>query len=983
MNSKHKLKRIKWGTLITISCLIGAIFLNTSAKSLTSAKISKKANNTCNDKKNDVDQIVMPAINIDYKTENGQVEFTIKVSNNANKNQKPKYWIFIANSIAVVSTNGGEQVNYIEGIIDNSNNIYENGKGIAALINETNTPEYTFNYNTPDDDFYTINVVAVYASGLDNDCLNGLKKDEAEKIAAAVINTGVAPECPTNSDGTGECTKPYYKVKSIYIDIENTKDGKVDIDGVDTFGDEINTLREAAEQAQENATKQSVDWNGITSEGATIAKNGTKFEIDSNKNKITIKNALSCNKSDVYKEIDNAYNYSEKNKKEYYYEKQETVSTTCKKTCKERVTVEYGPPVATKAGMCFEYKVKVSSKVACKTEFTGTMPKPETVCNIYPVCNAKAVVSTQAGPDEEFDSCIDKCDNGNYTQKCINKCYKEVYENVNNKKLSYETEKNVQTKFLSETPEGYEKTTNYFCSKDNDKLKKRDGPETDPTAVDNNFNDLYNAIRSGELYKAKDCKYIKMQNKTEDGKTSFEWNCKNTSNNYNTYSAYWYELGAYYFYNSTKAKQTVQSIAKNCSGELRTSTINPNKTTYVSYYIDKNGFKRARYRDGTNCDDTCYWTTDDDNDCWADKADRDNKYKKDLEDYINKKNECTAAASCSTSTATFTISANNVTETENNKSIFKASIDKNGKEQDISPAGLSPIIDKGGCYNSNQSSKDTYMTEWSFPGSWRNNKNGTISQTQPSTTNGWSQIPNYFCTSLNSNPVNSAWWNWAQNTKLASKENYEDKTLTYRNTTDITYNIKANTTDFGYFNWNISIQCFYAIPDATYTCTENCDDDCIGSNCDTGAELDYQARSVDNDDLFPDSSRKDETTGNKYIGFNWTSAANENTGDTIYEIKPAELLEDIQKNEVYTNDKLEYSFVLGRTQLNKLRGEEIADFTKGKFDKKNVGNSSVKKYSIWKYTSNIIRNSDYVGTYKINRNIFCNNWVDNSNCKTY
>ena len=29
----------------------------------------------------------------------------------------------------------------------------------------------------------------------------------------------------------------------------------------------------------------------------------------------------------------------------------------------------------------------------------------------------------QAGPTEEFESCVEKCDGGKYTSECNNKCY--------------------------------------------------------------------------------------------------------------------------------------------------------------------------------------------------------------------------------------------------------------------------------------------------------------------------------------------------------------------------------------------------------------------------------------------------------------------------------------------------------------------------------------------------------------------------------
>lgn len=50
MNKMHKSKRLKWGSLITICCLIGVALLSVNAKSLSKlpkAKVKKVANKSC------------------------------------------------------------------------------------------------------------------------------------------------------------------------------------------------------------------------------------------------------------------------------------------------------------------------------------------------------------------------------------------------------------------------------------------------------------------------------------------------------------------------------------------------------------------------------------------------------------------------------------------------------------------------------------------------------------------------------------------------------------------------------------------------------------------------------------------------------------------------------------------------------------------------------------------------------------------------
>ena len=139
------------------------------------------------------------------------------------------------------------------------------------------------------------------------------------------------------------------------------------------------------------------------------------------------------------------------NKKYYFYEKTYTPTTTryykyhygcktvtdkdnpvvCKVNCQEVVVVEYGPPVAVKAGLCFEYKVKVTSKVVCRPMSQIPEPKSyEGYCTPTPSCASKTSTANkltgthrQGGPDEEFDQCVQECDGGKYTDKCSLSCY--------------------------------------------------------------------------------------------------------------------------------------------------------------------------------------------------------------------------------------------------------------------------------------------------------------------------------------------------------------------------------------------------------------------------------------------------------------------------------------------------------------------------------------------------------------------------------
>ena len=79
--------------------------------------------------------------------------------------------------------------------------------------------------------------------------------------------------------------------------------------------------------------------------------------------------------------------------------------------------------------MCFEYKVRVTSRVSCNMT---TEPSKEycenSVCTPHPDCwHSGGSILTQAGPSEEFNSCIQSCDGGLYSKSCSTKCYNRVY----------------------------------------------------------------------------------------------------------------------------------------------------------------------------------------------------------------------------------------------------------------------------------------------------------------------------------------------------------------------------------------------------------------------------------------------------------------------------------------------------------------------------------------------------------------------------
>ena len=935
MNNKHKLKKIKWGMILTI-CLIGIIFLNTDAKSLNQSKTkASKMANKCTVLKNDDFNFTIELNLLNVGLENGLVRVNVKANNK--KYVGANFWLITYTNVTqkmTVETFSVEDTKY----------------GDYAMVSTTEVDAPIVSYS----------VIVVYKDGVSGGC-GATSEETARRIAKDYIDNGKFEDTKTDIENNFYVTKGRTEIIEGYAYApisENVSYSK--------------ELQEKINQAQQIRNKGKIS----KSSGYDTLPEGDPVEN-------TNIGDLFCDKNTVYKK-GQPY-YLNENKKTYTYS-ETTNENNCKKTCKETITVEYGPPVATKAGLCFEYKVKVQSKVACQTEWKGDdIPEPLPLCKVYPICNKSDQHFDQAGPDEEFDQCVNKCDGGKYSQNCINKCYKEVYENSTNKKITYNnTTENSNTKFLANiqqmqnTAEKYLKIDGEFC-KYSDEIQNQ-----------GNYEALVNAMRNNS-----NCGY-----KYKDNKIT--WSCATGTDN----NEDWQSLGRYYFSNDDIARKTLLSMANDCNGEPRT-------TGRYKYFIDRDGFKRAYLNNGKTCTQACTWKVEEGNEnigktCMLNMSDVEKDYKEKLDQYITARNACLAEASCSEESAEFTISVDNKVitkydgttpkEIKDKKTSFAASINNKNVTDVIT---ISPIIDSGGCYGDKDGDYD-YMTEWSFPGSWRNNKNGNVSQTEPANTNGWSQKKYNYCTPLNSGNVNANWWKWAQYEKLASKESYANSSLKYNGTIS-DYNITASTKNFGYFGWNINMKCFYAIFASGNCVGDNCDGNdgsntpkppCSGSNCSTSDDepkspTDYEVRSVDTKELFPESRTSEDSSGRKTttIGFNWTAKANENLGDKSYEIKPEELKENIQKQTddgtKYSNENLEYSFKLTRSNLNSLKKakDNLTDFGND-FEEYKIGKDGLKSYTIYAYHSKIIRDTKYVSEHDIKRTKFCNNW-DNGRCRTY
>ncbi len=105
--------------------------------------------------------------------------------------------------------------------------------------------------------------------------------------------------------------------------------------------------------------------------------------------------------------------------------------TYWKALCTETISIEYDDPKAVKAGAGFNYNAKLVINRTC-TPVKIAEPKYLPNCSYSVECwggPANHSGEAGAGPNEDFDNCINTCDGGTYTQNCIDSCYTKIYKN--------------------------------------------------------------------------------------------------------------------------------------------------------------------------------------------------------------------------------------------------------------------------------------------------------------------------------------------------------------------------------------------------------------------------------------------------------------------------------------------------------------------------------------------------------------------------
>lgn len=590
----------------------------------------------------------------------------------------------------------------------------------------------------------------------------------------------------------------------------------------------------------------------------------------------------------------------------YQYDGEEKIrddqANKCTKVCEEVVDVEYGPPQAAIAGFCIEYQVKVTSHVKCTTSIDVHAPNEGIVCVPTPNCVHKTYKSTQAGPSEDFDACIKKCDNGEYTEACSSKCYNQVYKNGVKENLADNTNKTGIVTFVS------------------------------------------NEIPSGGYY---------TREMTDNGyKIVWRSNSTRTSNKYKGFG-----VGTYaQWYIDNEYQRTVNDDERNGG----------------SYFADGSGFKR-KINGNTVCNGKCaYQNCGDDTYLTHERLQAD--YQENINRYNTIVNTCAAQATCTEKTAEFKIAAKVNGEWKSYP--LNAGTDKlvskndNNERTENSIKSGSTLLSYAGCYD-NGSQNNWYQAEWSFPGTWANNKTGEISYIDKSGDSTWHQTKNKFCLPLTLGNTNKEWWFYYMNMKSKTQtssnkgsyisDEYKKTHPEIANQTTppskdkIDWNIKAQTMDFGYFHWKFNINCFYA----TYS-----------QGNETKAD-NFTTRTIATNDMFPStdpddpSETRDSSQTGRTQGYNWTSAATiSDSKNPYYAVNPEVLISKIQTlgKKVYDEENegeyLEYEFRLTPEALRIIKkNNESTNHGNGNYTNWSDSFRYDSKKKIYIYTSELFRGS--------------------------
>lgn len=649
---------------------------------------------------------------------------------------------------------------------------------------------------------------------------------------------------------------------------------------------------------------------------------------------------------------------------------------TCGITCEEVIETDFGPPIASKAGMCFEYNVRVTSRSFCYVSKYPSPPTTPSVCVPVPTCvHTDASIGTAAGPNDDFDECIMNCDNGKYTNKCTKECYKKVYGN--SLKMSYQNK--IYNDLYATKTKGYTGNT-WSAITSYDKVGawyKQNFSESfiknGTWVVDSNG---FLRKKWGSTVCDADCSWSQCSD-----------SCPEYSSAEAANAAYQEAYASY-----VEAVKDCDKMKVTCSTSETTLAIG------VDLY-DKNSQPAGTMEFPS-----------------AEKSNTD-----------------------STGDSFPISSPSKVKNINNIINYFPSLTDTKSILLPKMPTINEQELGILGCYNANNDSIEIdaktfdstyvnlYRLTWGLPGTWINNKSGEISYkkngncgTEKGQSCSWRYMKNKFCLPNNTGRVNADWWNEYYNKILTNLNLITDDKSSLsidsvvekcggRKTNTIVnpktpYNIEKNnihatTRGFGQLGWNINVDCFYATNPAPLTPTDQ-STSTTSKECRTDSE--YRIRSIDLENVFPavdGSDTLDKSTYGRLPGHNWTKYSNPNATDPTYNnenyfkktSEPISYLEKIQSqsDKLYDGD-YEYMFNLSPKNIRNIRKDYVGS------NAKNTGFSNfierdfyIDNNGITRYFSRAIRNNEYYTTAHFQpesaklRGLSCNNMesYNSDNCE--
>ena len=643
-----------------------------------------------------------------------------------------------------------------------------------------------------------------------------------------------------------------------------------------------------------------------------------------------------------------------------------TNTNNCKVTCREDIEVNFSDPVATEAGLCFQYLIEIKSKVDCTAEYTAPMPTPRPACVESPVCTqANGHQSDMGGPNEDFDVCVKECDGGKYSQKCIDKCYEEVYESdEGNSKVSNNNSSNLPS-FMFD---------NFILPVENSYLTK--------------MSDSKGCITLSEMAAGQGTAeqiYNQQQNNPGGRYVNGSWVPDSSGCNPS--------LGQYYFSTVAKTAETLRALR----GQIYVYWIGMGPMQHW-YGAGSSGFLvRTNAIQGTTCLDSCYWTNNCGANTVATQAQSDREYQQALKEYNDAKAACESkAVECSNERTDYEIVVENKDNNDTDENVEDWTENFNAHQN----MNSSTVVDDWlGSSNSTfesmvkltagecQGEDDgwDYHNIITFPGTWINNKTGRpVHSMEPGKEDFYTYVGNEYCTKLNSIPVNTAWYDWKVKQGGDASSLTDDEKQEIIDNTEM--NITGTISNYGYFGWNFEIGCFYAIGDPTSDCDPD-DPDCDDDDDDpdpkkTPDSEDYRFRSISLDNLFP-SSESGSTS--RTPGFNWSCEAT-NLENEDYPVQPVALIEEIQRlgDGVYSDQYIDYEINLTSETMAKIRQynrDNDNDYSKPTNDSANLnaGNKKTSGVTVYKsYLLHEVLNSNELVKEGL---IGCNNQTSAKTCQ--